>query len=828
MSLHFLANVPPDRTLVFLALLLAGVVAAFQAGRRGALSEALLPCAAVLGAAATLLPASWGLPLLVVSGVLAWRALSTKASGQTPTPPVSIWVCLIPLGLTAAALVYRLGSFSQDLLTWEGTTIDGLAEDLESGRSMLSLALSKTFWHPAPVSAGDDSLLFGLPALLLLKSCSSSIISLRAVSVVSFLLAGALLARFAGRTFGGIVGLATVAILCFCEPSLLYARYGSSVAATLCALVAAFVLCYRLSASPRYSLAILAPCTLFLATLGYSPARIPVVLLTIITPVSLLAARHVSWPKRCGTAALFSAIIAAVLAYQGANGRLRFYFDGRGEQFFGMTQTGWFPPSISNLRSLSNGPANQLTPGEKIGVAIELMRQVTSKQLSNIISPFARPESANDGPIRIQSDPPSWPVLPGVLAPFAMIGFLALMRRGTPWLRTVLAAWPLVTCAALLLTNRIDTHRAYFLIVPLSLCAAVGLDAVYQALRRLMPASLVAGAAVLATTWLAILPRQDFLYPQLSKERPITADFITLSERIPGSLLFVADLPTKQSSLIRLKLFEQHASTGEQRRFLPDYMSPLLGSGFVSTRKSELAGIQSTLDDGGTFVASPAATFFKLASFLVKDGAEARVLREGNRDFVVISKRPSAAVQQLAPVAQLPEPPAPPPVQLVGKRTIPLSSLRPLWVEAPIAKPKLNLSIGNHTLQIGGAEFSSGIGLQAPTKVDLAVPAGTLGLRALVGIDDESIDCGKSSASVAVFGQDHQAIYESPVLRAGDPPQEISLSLPHEKKITIEVSDAGDGDDCDHVDLANAVWVLDPAAPPATTQSASCVCPESP
>lgn len=825
MRLLFLPNVPPDQGVVFLLLLAMSAVMAFQAYRQRQLSDALIPCAAVLGYLATMTPALWGLPLMIVAGAVAWRGIGAAALSRSTSATLPNWVCLIPLGLTALALLYRLGSFAPEPLTWEATTIAGLSEEINSGRSTLALAASKALWTHAPISAGDNSLLFGVPALLLLTLCSPSVALLRAISLAYFVLAGAILARFAGRTFGGIVGLAAVTILCLCEPSLLYARYASSVAGTLCALTAAFVLCYQLKATPRYSLALLAPGALFLATVGYSPARIPVALLALFTPVAVLAASGTSRQKRWVTAALFSAVLVGVLAFQGSHDRLRVFFSGRGEQLFGMTQTGWFPPAISGLRSLSNGPASQLTPGEKVGVAIELVRQVTAGQLSSVVSPFPQAKATADGPIRIQADPPFWPVLPRVLAPFALIGFLALMRRKDPWLRAVLVAWPLATCAALLLTNRIDTHRAYFLIVPLALSAAVGLDALFQALRRYVPTAIVAGATAVAVLWFAVLPRADFLYPSYPDTAAVSDDFIALSEKLPGSVLFVAELPTKQSSLVRLRLISQHAESGNNRRWAPDYIATLLGRSFVSSRKTELEDIQGFLANGGTVVLSPPANFLKLASLLVKDGAEARLAHAGHREFYLISKRPSVAIQQLAPLAQIPDQPIAVPVQFPASPTVPLSSRRPLRVEAPIAKPKLNMSLDKNPLRIAGTEFRSGVALQAPTTVDLAVPPGTIGLQAMVGIDEESLNCGQASASVAFFDERQRTLFESPVMRAGEPPLEVSFALRQSKQLTIEVSDAGDGEACDHVDLGNAVWVLDPKAPQAPSETPSCICP---
>lgn len=799
---------PIDRLAVFLVLLVVTAVIVARGHWRGVFSEAALPLAATLGLASTLLPTTWGLGILAFSGVLAWRGLASKTSSDQPETPVMLRTSVALLLLTAGALSYRLGSFAPDGLVWEGTTIDGIADELGSGRSIASLAIFKTLWGHGTISAGNESPLLGLPALISFTYFSTSVVFLRLISLTMFIVSCAIFSRFVGRLFGGVAGLAALAILCLTEPSILYARYASSMAATLLAVTLAFVLCHRLVSSPRYLLAISAAASIFLATLGYSPARIPAVVLAISTPIAILSSPRVPFRRRCATAALFTGVIAAVVCYQASYGRLGFFFSGRGEQFFGMTQTGWFPPQLANLRSLSGGSLEQLTPGERVGVAIELIRQVTASELYSILSPFTSPPPPPDGPIRIQTDPPYWKVLPGALAPFALIGMIVVLRRKEGWLTVTVVGWLLATCCALLCTNRIDTHRSYLMILPLSLLAAAGFNVTYQAARRRISPTLIGSTAAIAVVLLAILPRIPFLYASELAQVPRGDELVMLSTRIPGPLMVATQWPVPLS--VRLALIDQQRRSGEVRRWMPNPMAIRLGRGFVSTHQEDLQVVEDFLVADGVLLIAPPKNFLKLASFLTKKGAEARRIHLGGQDFVALSLERSPAFQALGPVTVVPDPPAFPQISLTGSRLIPLSSVKPLRLDAPVKSPSLNRDRNGNPLRIGDSQYNSGLGLSIPTTIDFVVPHGVQGLHALIGVEPGSADCGASAASLAIFDERGTALYESPLLQTGEAAREISIPIHNAVRVTVQVTDGTTGIACSEVVLADAAWVLNP------------------
>ena len=89
-----------------------------------------------------------------------------------------------------------------------------------------------------------------------------------------------------------------------------------------------------------------------------------------------------------------------------------------------------------------------------------------------------------------------------------------------------------------------------------------------------------------------------------------------------------------------------------------------------------------------------------------------------------------------------------------------------------------------------------------------AVPPGSTRFEALVGLDEQTGKRGSVTVQVRV---DNRAILEPVLDLAGsDPPRELALMLPsNAKELTIEIGFGRGGDVQDHVDLANARFIVD-------------------
>lgn len=123
-------------------------------------------------------------------------------------------------------------------------------------------------------------------------------------------------------------------------------------------------------------------------------------------------------------------------------------------------------------------------------------------------------------------------------------------------------------------------------------------------------------------------------------------------------------------------------------------------------------------------------------------------------------------------------------------------------MEAGRGEPKRNASVEGRPLSIGGRKFERGVGTHAHSVMWIKMDGWTSHFTAFVGVDDE---VGKSPASVEfiVFGKG-QVLWQSGIMKAGDPPKEVNVLTRGVKKLGLIVTDGGDGNSHDHADWADA------------------------
>ncbi len=120
---------------------------------------------------------------------------------------------------------------------------------------------------------------------------------------------------------------------------------------------------------------------------------------------------------------------------------------------------------------------------------------------------------------------------------------------------------------------------------------------------------------------------------------------------------------------------------------------------------------------------------------------------------------------------------------------------------------RLNKTWGGSALTIGGVSYQSGLGIHAPTTLRYAVPAGATSFQAIVAIDDDAHVCADGSARVALRDQTGNSLHETPVITSTTPTT-VSVNVRGVSELEVEVNDAEDGRDCDHVDIADALFVI--------------------
>lgn len=114
---------------------------------------------------------------------------------------------------------------------------------------------------------------------------------------------------------------------------------------------------------------------------------------------------------------------------------------------------------------------------------------------------------------------------------------------------------------------------------------------------------------------------------------------------------------------------------------------------------------------------------------------------------------------------------------------------------------RIDRSVSGRPIRLGGKVYSRGIGVHSRSELTYTLDGGYKTFSAMVGIDDSVITGG--SVVFRVFGDD-KPLFESPVLRGGDPPVPVEVSLKGVLMLRLEVDYADDGDAGDHANWADA------------------------
>jgi alpha-galactosidase len=147
-----------------------------------------------------------------------------------------------------------------------------------------------------------------------------------------------------------------------------------------------------------------------------------------------------------------------------------------------------------------------------------------------------------------------------------------------------------------------------------------------------------------------------------------------------------------------------------------------------------------------------------------------------------------------------------------GAETIRLDQLDVGNTEQDWGQPHRNLSVEGHPLKIGETGFEHGLGTHATSTLYVTLNGATQ-FTAKVGVDAE---VASPEASIEFFVLNGgKTLWQSGVMKAGEPAKSFTLDLSAVKTLTLKVGDAGDGINFDHADWADARFQYD-GAPPAT------------
>lgn len=125
-----------------------------------------------------------------------------------------------------------------------------------------------------------------------------------------------------------------------------------------------------------------------------------------------------------------------------------------------------------------------------------------------------------------------------------------------------------------------------------------------------------------------------------------------------------------------------------------------------------------------------------------------------------------------------------------------LSQMRQGW-----GTPQTNRSVRGQPLTIAGQRFERGVGTHANSAFWLDLAGATDRFRAIVGVDDAA--GGPASIVFRVSG-DGRLLWESGVMKPGQPAKTVDLPLTGIQALLLQVRDAGDGISFDHANWAEA------------------------
>ena len=400
---------------------------------------------------------------------------SSPSLARTPLALLSI----LALGVITFLLFYRLVPNFEIPLVWEGAVILSFLQEV-TNLKISDAFFVRLLWTEGLLSEGDYSLLYGFPTALLL-SLHSSLLSLRIVSVICFLAAATLIGVFGKRYATASVGVASCVVFGLNELGLVFGRYGSSIAATLLSIVVALICCANAVARPTWYRIAFAGLALYVATLGYAPGRLIVLVLIVMTLYGLYSNKGISRLRLLSLSALLCFGVVAVFLIQHRFHRSEVYASARHEQFFKLFGSGLWPDRLLPKWRAFQKESRQPQLADYLDFGRELLVTTTLPQLRDLTLPFERAPNLRREFI---ADPLYLELYSPYLFPFLIIGFLRSRSYLSTWNTQTLTVWALASFIPILFTNRVDSYRTCMALIPFSVWIAIGFTETLNEIRK--------------------------------------------------------------------------------------------------------------------------------------------------------------------------------------------------------------------------------------------------------------------------------------------------------------------------------------------------------
>jgi len=708
--------------------------------------------------------------------------------------------------LLVVLLLDDLDGYARTLLAWESSVVQhGFAKLIEDGTSVAEFARRCLLWDDGVLSAGQTAMLYGPPTLAILHHAATPA-TLRLASVVAALLSVFVVFRFCRRGYGRTVALGATVFVGLNTPLLFYGRYGSSLAATLLAVLLAFWATWEFLREGRWTLlrALLCAAALFVATLHYAPARLAVLFLLAWIPVVVLLNRRLGWAHWAGIA-LIAGLAWGAWAFEQENGRSHLFLHARGEQVFGLIRNPQtIPALVGTDRTFSRF---SMDTSQKLEI-LEMLVRKTSAELVRFMAPVARPRS--NGAI-VRWDPPPMQLYYAPVAVFAILGLVCSLRDWRRWQSVAPFLFASSYCAVLLLTNRVDAHRGFLLLIPVAIWVGIGVREVAWAANRLRVPAVVLTFAALAlmvgAVFNDVVVRYRTHYQLSEVDRALAAEL----QSIPGPARFWMPRDHRSLSWLNLVALDK-AVRGNQKPgglLHQDVTNGLRrdrgGPRRVAVREAARMARSTTL------LLGPRANFQGAVREFQRRGL--RVVERDARGFDYYRIDGGARLtgipdSELPPMSPIPQRPTPPPVRLSKGPMVYLSDLEPESVEFGFAAPKMDATWQGGPIVMAGKTYERGIGTHAWTNIRFRVPEGALYLQAIVGMSDAVSACEKASVEFEVLGTSDGRLWKSDVVDFATPPRAMQIPVGNQTELTLVTTEASDGRDCDHANWGSAAFVM--------------------
>jgi hypothetical protein len=489
----------------------------------------------------------------------------------------------------------------------------GFAHGFETGQSILGYAARRLIWDDGLLSGGSGSLFYGAPTYALFHALGFSPWTLRVSAVTAMLLSIAVIHVLARRFFGPVAGGAAAMMLALNACALFYGRYASSPSGTVLAVLLA-VLCTWLFLDrdrPPWWMGALCAEALYVATLQYAPGRLVVLVLLGLIFLALIT----RWRQRLVGCAVIAVAAVAVWEVQGLAGGRNVFLFGRGEQYFYMTK---WPDYVASICPTCAA----LSARSPMAGQLELLRSWLHITVPQYLS-FIRP-SVQSVPLR-DWDAPIFPNLfYGPLMSFIVWGIGHSLRRWRSWPHGCLLLWVSAVTVALLLTNRIDSHRIMLFVIPLSLWGALGIWEAVQAMTHArVPRALQHLLA--AALSLTVVSNDVRLLWSPRIPRPVAGRILAdeLAD-VPGPVAVGALIDDGDRGIVELAMLERERRDPNRTGFfIPQPLLAALRQDGATATTPDVVQLEALLG-AATVLLAPANQFQAAAALLQQHGVSAQ------------------------------------------------------------------------------------------------------------------------------------------------------------------------------------------------------------